>query len=113
MSKVTNIFSKCSRNVDCDIQVRDRKDIEVVYTYAIRYNLGSTDDTIVIGTNTFSYEEAVSAATQLIGMDYAKGMDRASRKVVTPDGVGPLGLFKLKDSKVLDIELIEVHINYE
>lgn len=104
MSKVTNIFSKCSRNVDCDIQVRDRKDIEVVYTYAIRYNLGSTDDTIVIGTNTFSYEEAVSAATQLIGMDYAKGMDRAS---------SPLGLFKLKDSKVLDIELIEVHINYE
>ena len=96
MNKVTNIFSKCKRDVaNGSIQVRDRKDAEIVYTYCIRYNLGSEDDTITIGTNTFSYEEAIYAATQLIEMDYAKGM------------------IKLKDSTVLDIELIEVHINYD
>ena len=87
---VTSIFSKSK-----GIAVRDRRDIEVVYTYAIRYNLGSEDDTVILDTSTFSYEEAVFAATQLIEMDHVKGM------------IG------LSGCSVLDIELMEVHIHYD
>ena len=102
-SNIIDIFSK--PKVSDTIKVRERNDIEVTYTYCIRYNSGSEDDTVILDTNSFSYEEAIFAAAQLIEMDWKGG---------NPDGVtGDSNLIRLINCKVLDIELMEVHISYE